>query len=251
MCVKNSTKESFIKKDYLNNQMTKEHAQIVKEHFETAYQNYDKLIKKLIPKYEQMHKLVVDSLDFPKNAKIKVLDLGIGTGHTSLMILKKFPNAEIHGHDIAENMLNQARVRLKKYSSRVKIFQGNISKAKFKEKYDAVVSVLCIHHLNAKEKKAQFKKIYNLLNRPGVFAIGDIVKFDTTEETKAKEEEWKEILLKNLGPKKAKYYFENYLEEDIPDSTNNQLKWLKNAGFNEVNCVFEHINYAVIHARKI
>src|SRR3989344_7586935 len=122
--------------------MDDKHSGLVKEHFEMKYYDYDKLIRNLIPKYEEMHKLVVENLVFPQNAKLKILDLGIGTGQTTQHILEKFPNAQIDGIDISKKMIEQGKIRLKKFFKRVNFTKSDIYDAKFTEKYDAVVAVL-------------------------------------------------------------------------------------------------------------
>ena len=230
--------------------MKKEHSELVKEHFELKYSDYDELIRNLIPRYEEMHKLVVDSLPSSKDAKLRILDLGIGTGQTALKTLEKFPNACIDGIDISRKMIEQGKERLKKYFSRVTFFESDITGFQFTKKYDAAIAVLCIHHLNSKQKQQFFSRVYRSLKEKGIFIIADIVKFDTEKETREKEQEWKKFLIKNLGEKEGNYWFENYQQEDLPDSTKNQLKWLEAAGFDDVTCIWEHINYAVIIAKK-
>ncbi len=100
--------------------MEENHPELVKEHFDKKYKEYDQLIRNLIPKYEEMHQLVVNLLNFPRDSKLKILDLGIGTGQTAEKMLQKFPNSRIDGYDISENMINQAKSRLKSLLSRVK-----------------------------------------------------------------------------------------------------------------------------------
>ena len=230
--------------------MTKKHSNLVKGHFDSEYKDYDKLIRKLIPNYDDMHKMVVDNLMFPRDSKLRILDLGIGTGETALHILEKFPNAKIDGIDISDKMMITAKNRLKEYKNQVKFLQGDITELNFDSGYDAVISVMCIHHLNPQEKKDLFKKIYNSLKKEGVFVIGDIIKFDTNKKTKERENEWKGFLKSNFSDKEARYWFANYEEEDLPDSTKNQLKWLKEAGFERARSLWEYMNYAVFLGRK-
>ncbi|MBU1199491.1 MAG: class I SAM-dependent methyltransferase [Nanoarchaeota archaeon] len=230
--------------------MKEEHSDLVKEHFEMKYYDYDKLIRNLIPKYEEMHNIVIDSFNLAPKEKARLLDLGIGSGETALLVLERFPNAKIEGYDIAKNMIEQAKVRLKNHSTKVLFHNKDISKSDFIGRYDCVFSVLCIHHLNSRQKKKLFQKMFKVLKENGVFVIGDIIKFDSAEETKQKEEKWKEFLIKNLGEKEGYYWFDNYKEEDLPNSVNEQIKWLKNAGFQEVECIWEYLNYAIILARK-
>jgi tRNA (cmo5U34)-methyltransferase len=230
--------------------MFNKHSKLVKEHFDKEYQEYDGLIRKLIPRYNEMHRLVIGSLNFPTNSKLKILDLGIGTGQTTLEVLQKFPNAQIDGVDLSEKMILQAKIRLKDHLDRARFFQEDILKVKLIHKYDAVISVLCIHHLDSKQKKEFFPKVFNCLKEGGIFVIADIIKFDSEKETKEKEQEWKNFLAENFEEKEANFWFENYKIEDLPDSTKSQLIWLKNSGFRETKSLWGYMNYAVFSGKK-
>lgn len=230
--------------------MAKEHSELVKEHFEMKYYDYDKLIQNLIPKYTEMHNLVVQLVDFPKENKLSILDLGVGTGQTALSLLQKFPNATLDGIDISPKMIEQAEIRLKNFLNRITFSEQDIKDLHINTSHDACVAVLSIHHLNENQKPKLFRKIFDNLSNNGVFVIGDIIKFNSEKETKEKEKEWRNFLIKNLGEKEGQYWFENYQEEDLPSSVSNQLEWLKQAGFKEVKCIWEYMNYAVFFGRK-
>ena len=233
--------------------MVEDHSELVKEHFTNRYHKnweYDDLIRKLIPKYEEMHFKVINLISFPKDKKINVLDLGIGSGQTALEILKKFPNSFIDGIDIAGDMIEKSKNRLKGYLDRVNFYNQDMKKFDFKKKYDLIVAVLSIHHLTFEEKQIFYRKLYQILNEGGILIVGDIIKFNSKEKTQKKEEEWKDFLINNLGKKEGKFWFDNYLEEDIPETIENQLKWMEESGFNEFNSVWEHINYGVFYGRK-
>ena len=118
------------------------------------------------------------------------------------------------------------------------------------KKYDLTAGVLSIHHLIAKDKKILYKKIYKTLNKDGLFIIGDLVLGDTKAETTKLESSWKKYLHKTFGKKEGEKWFDIYKEEDIPESINNQLKWLKQAGFKDHNCVWNKYNCAVIVGKK-
>jgi tRNA (cmo5U34)-methyltransferase len=230
--------------------MATEHSELVKEHFEMKYYDYDKLIQNLIPKYTKMHNLVVQLVDFSKENKLSILDLGVGTGQTALSLLQKFPNATLDGIDISPKMIEQAKTRLKNFLDRITFSEKDIKNLKISKLYDACVAVLSIHHLNENQKPKLFRKIFDNLKVDGMFVIGDIIKFDSEKVTNEKEEEWRNFLIKNLGEKEGQYWFENYQEEDLPSSVSNQLEWLKQAGFKEVKCIWEYMNYAVFFGRK-
>ncbi len=228
--------------------MEKTHSELVKKNFDLKYQDYDTLIRNLIPRYEEMHSLLVQNLK-NLNPKPRILDLGIGTGQTALQIMQKHPQATITGVDISQTMLDQAKLRLQQFLSQIQLIQEDIINYQPNQFFDAAVAVLCIHHLNANQKQEFFKKIYPTLHAGSSFIIADIIKFDSLEETQFHEQKWKKFLEQNLGEEKAEYWFENYKEEDLPDSVSNQIKWLEMAGF-KARCIWQYLNYALIVAQK-
>ena len=229
--------------------MNSSHAKLVKDHFNQKYKDYDTLIRKLIPKYEEMHHCVLDAVEV-KISDPQILDLGIGSGQTATGLLQKFPNAYITGVDFSEKMLAMARFSLVLHLDQAHLIKADIRDYTIAQNYDVCVGVLSIHHLYEEEKTTLFHRVYQYLNKGGVFVIGDIIKFDTDEETKEKEDLWKNFLIKNLGTQEGSYWFDNYLEEDIPSSVSTHLRLLKKAGFSDVTCVWNHLNYAVIKAQK-
>lgn len=230
--------------------MEKEHSDLVKEHFEAKYYDYDALIRKLIPNYAQMHQSIIDLVDV-KSEKPALLDLGIGTGETALHLLQKYPQATIDGFDISPRMIEQGKARLRDKLGQVRFTEQDIKNLDLGDhSYDAGVAVLSVHHLNGEQKQALFKKLFNHLKEGGIFVLGDIVKFDSDEETRAKEDEWRAFLVQNLGQEEGQYWFENYQEEDLPSSVNEQLQWLTDAGFSDARSTWEYMNYAVFFARK-
>ncbi len=59
----------------------------VKEHFESEAEQFDGIIRRLIPFYEEMVDAAVSALPFSADAPIRVLDLGCGTGTLGLRTL--------------------------------------------------------------------------------------------------------------------------------------------------------------------
>ena len=116
--------------------------------------------------------------------------------------------------------------------------------------YDACVAVLSVHHLNKPQKQILFSKIHQLLRTGGIFTLGDIVKFDTKLETELNEELWRKHLTNEFGEREGQYWFNNYQEEDLPDSLKKQSKWLLDSGFKNIEITWQHMNYGVISAVK-
>ena len=60
----------------------------IKAHCESEAQEFYAIIVKLIPYYLQMVRALTDALIFPEDAKIRVLDLGCGTGTIAAEIVR-------------------------------------------------------------------------------------------------------------------------------------------------------------------
>jgi tRNA (cmo5U34)-methyltransferase len=231
--------------------MNSEHSIIVKEHFNLRYTDYDNLIQKLIPNYKQMHKIAIGKiLQTKPGRRLAVLDLGVGTGQTALELLNKHPGSRIMGVDISPHMLSQSRLRLQSYSKRIELMEQDIANLKVQDKYDACVAILSVHHLDEQQKQQLFEKVWTLLKKNGIFVIADIVKFETKKETKHYEALWKKHLIRRLGRREGKYWYNNYLEEDLPSSVPAQLRWLKESGFQTSECLWHRLNYAVFCGRR-
>ena len=46
------------------------------------------------------------------------------------------------------------------------------------------------------------------------------------------------------------FWYQKHNEEDHPMSVEDQLEWLKNAGFSHTACHWRHWNFAIISGRK-
>ena len=147
----------------------------VKDHFEEEAKEFDRVILKLIPFYEEMIKALILSIPFKKEELIKVIDLGCGTGTIASKIKETFPNSRISCLDIAENMIKMAQIKLGE-NKKVVYHIGDFYSFDFDKKYDVVISSLALHHLAEDEDKKMFyQKIYNALTDRGVFYNADVV----------------------------------------------------------------------------
>jgi len=208
---------------------------------------YDIKIEKQIPKYREMREVIVSLLPFKKDASIRVLDLGIGTGNLSLKLLQKFSKADIVGVDKDKDMLKIALKKLRRLTSKIKLVRGNFGDFLPEGKYDAVVSLLSIHHLTDSQKRKLFKRIYQILKPKGIFANGDFV-ISHSKYVNRKSAKIEQAFMESQGMKEPGLLTrkgEVCAEDDIPTTVENQIKWLKEAGFNEVDCPWKYFSYAI------
>lgn len=223
----------------------------IKNHFEEEAEQYDGIIKRLIPYYHQMVEAVVLTLPFSNSSDIDVLDLGCGTGTVSRAVKDAYPNASLTCLDIAENMLQMARMKLADAAETVYI-KSDFYDFIFSKQYDAIVSSLALHHLATKDDKLDFyKKIYAGLKPGGVFVNADVVLASTDIHQQRYMEQWKNYMLKQVQIDEVENkWIPNYYAEDRPSSMADHIEMLKEAGFGTVDIIWKYYNFAVYMAIK-
>lgn len=173
-----------------------------------------------IPGYEELQEAVTVA-----TAGIRVervLELGTGTGETALRVRAGQPEAEWVGIDSSEAMLARARERLPDADLRLQRLEDDLPPGPF----DLVVSALAAHHLPAAGKRDLFSRVADVLRPGGRFVLGDVV-VPAAGKTGPIDIDW---------------------VMDLPDSVEDQLAWLREAGF-EAEASSVRVDLAVFLAR--
>ncbi len=222
--------------------------QRVKAHFEEDASDYDNHITHFVPYYREQNEMMMEMLPFEGTARIRGLDLGAGTGVLAEGILRKYPLAEVTVFDLADNMLDAARERLKKFENRVAFQKGDFSKDDFGIGYDLILSGLSIHHLEDRHKQDLYRRIYLALRPGGLFLNRDVIRGATERLDVNYIRLWR-AYIRSMGEDDAAC-MERYHAEDCPASVEDQLEWLRKAGFVDVGCHWQRINYAIFGGHK-
>ena len=130
---------------------------------------YDPLLKWVMREETFKRKLVQQANIQPK---MKVLDLGCGTGTLTLMLKRAHPSAEVTGMDGDPQVLDIAREKSR--STNIQWDEGLASSLPYPDTtFDRVVTSLVIHHLVTDDKRRAFKEIYRVLKPHGELHILD------------------------------------------------------------------------------
>ncbi|MBN1813929.1 MAG: class I SAM-dependent methyltransferase [Anaerolineae bacterium] len=223
----------------------------IKQHFEEEAKEYNGIILKLIPHYPQMLDALVSAIPFNRLAPIRVIDLGCGTGTISQRMVAAFPNAHVTCLDLAENMVEMARVKLAQHPH-ARYLVGDLNTFTFDAEVDVAVSSLALHHLvTDADKHGFYHKIYNTLAPDGVFYNADVVlgSSDTLQATYMQK--WQAFMLQNVSHDEMENtWLPKYYDEDCPAKLTDHLAWLAEVGFADVDVVWKYYNYAVYGGRK-
>lgn len=220
----------------------------VKTKFDQAAQQYDQQRKLLIPCFDDFYETAVRWTQ-TTSGRPRILDLGAGTGLLSAGILHKFPNVQLTLIDLSEKMLETARQRFAE-NNEIEYIVADYSQYPFDGQYDAIVSSLSIHHLSHQEKKSLFHKIYGLLKDGGVFVNADQAMGDTPYIDLCYKQQWEAWIRSDGLSNEAVEAAIDRRKLDINAKLEEQIDWLKEAGFTDVDCVYKYNDFAVFHARK-
>lgn len=173
--------------------------------------------------------------------KIRVLDIGIGTGLELTGIFEKAPNAIITGVDISTKMLDRLKEKYAEHLKQITLVNKSYLTLPFgKVAYDYIISVMTLHHLLPNVKCRLYERIRKALRNTGKYIEGDYI-VNTDEENRIMRE-YKEWVKVNKSIK------EGSLHIDIPLSLETQRHLLARAGFSEVEVIRQRDKDVVYYA---
>jgi SAM-dependent methyltransferase len=159
--------------------------------------------------------LLADTIPFSKQLPIRILDLGAGYGALTQFLLNRFPKATAVCQDGSKEMATLGAERMRNLSGRFEYILCDFARAGWSEKlkgsFEAVVSSIAIHNVREPEI---IKRIYEDAF-PLVKAGGCFLNFD-----------------RHRPP--------------IED----QMQWLREAGFKDVKCFWQDESRAVFGGFK-
>jgi tRNA (cmo5U34)-methyltransferase len=169
----------------------------------------------------------------------RILDLGTGNGRLTRVLLDAYPGSTAVCVDLSHDMLRAAAdqfagnpaVTLAQHDFSDELaFSGAAGRP-----FDAVVSSLAIHHVSDDRKTALFGEVAQLLAPGGIFANLDVV----ASPTPALHDRWRE----EMG-----------VRDDASDrlrDVESQLRWLREVGFGDVDCIWKWRSLALMRGQLL
>ena len=95
----------------------------------------------------------------------KIIDLGCGTGSTTIMLKQAFPNAQVIGLDLSPQMLVMAEYKAKESDLDIKWVHGLAEQTDFaNEEFDVVTASLLLHETPPHISQAILQECFRLLS---------------------------------------------------------------------------------------
>ena len=104
---------------------------------------------------------------YPGFKPARILDMGCAVGHSTVPYAQGWPEAEVHGIDVAAPMLRYAHARAESLGAKIHYSQQNAEKMDFEDaSFDLIVSHILLHETSEKAIRRVISECHRLL-RPG------------------------------------------------------------------------------------
>lgn len=176
-------------------------------------------------------------LEFIPPAARRILDLGTGDGRLLALVRGVHPETDAVALDFSPSMLAAAGKRFDG-NARVQVIEHNMdSPLPDLGKFDVVISSFAIHHLEHERKRALYREVYMRLNAGGVFA--------NLEHVASPTPRLHQEFLERIG-----FTVETEDPSNKLLNLETQLGWLREIGFNDVDCHWKWRELALLAGRR-
>ncbi|OPY78691.1 MAG: tRNA (cmo5U34)-methyltransferase [Syntrophorhabdus sp. PtaU1.Bin153] len=191
----------------------------------------------------------------------RILDLGCGDGILGRTLLDEFPTVRMIFTDFSEPMLDKLRGKIGT-DERATIINIDFTTSawtkgvELQRPFDIIVSGFAIHHQSDERKRELYAEIFGLLNEGGLFLNLDQVSSASPSISQIFDcfflDHIQRFLidfgLNEMSKIEEAYYQDK--KENIPAPVEAQCQWLRDLGFQEVDCFFKTFELALFGGRK-
>ena len=196
-----------------------------------------------------------------------IVEICCGEGLLAEALARRFPDATIHALDGSDTMRASTGAKLSALGARHVTAKMDIAEKgwrRFDEPVHAFVSSLAVHHLDGPGKAQLFKDLTEDLAPGGVIVICDLAEAQNEEGRKLWERHWDEGVAERSmeldGNDKMRDFFRedgwNYYTApdadpvDMPSPLFDQLRWMAEAGLEQVDVHWLRAGHAIFSGRK-
>ncbi len=183
---------------------------------------------------------------FPKGPTeaFRYADLGAGAGHLDELILDRFAGAQAVLVDGSQPMLEHAQQRLARFDGRAQYVQADLSDPGWVERvqgpFDAVVAARAVHHVGSADRVREFfDETLGILAPGGLFINLDYVQLAGPA--------FQQLGTWVGGDPDAGFQIASPHME-LPSTVEEQLVWLREAGFAAAECVYREFQTVIVAA---
>jgi tRNA (cmo5U34)-methyltransferase len=228
-------------------------------------ESYLKRVRKGVPLAEAQIDVMMRVIEGRGHPVETFLDLGCGDGILAATILSEYPEASGVLVDFSTPMIQAALRNLKEYSHALHFTTVDYSEPSWfdmvaaRGPFDVVVSGYSIHHQPDAKKQQIYADIFDLLKPGGVFVNMEHVA-SSTPWVEARHDDFfiDSLWASQVGGEDAKprseiaaaYHSREDKAANLLTPVERQCVWLRQIGFQDVDCYFKAFELAVFGGRR-
>ncbi len=224
----------------------------------------------IVPSRAEQTSALLQLIPAEANEEFIAVELAAGEGALAEAILESFPHCHYIALDGSETMRTRMQQRLARFNERLEIHSFDLGEATWRaelpEQVRCVLSSLCIHHLNHSGKRQLFHDMFHHLEPHGALLLADIIlpanqrvaNFFAQQYDKIVREQSLELRgdlsgYEDFQQQTWNYFRYDYGKPDLydqPSLLSDQLRWLEEVCFRQVDCYWMRAGHAVYGGYK-
>jgi tRNA (cmo5U34)-methyltransferase len=197
--------------------------------------------------------MVLRMIPHPIDAPTRILDIGAGYGALAAAVLHDRPNAIAVCLDASDAMLRLGQERNADLMDRISFIQASLEGPAWVSavdgNFDVVISARALHHFTENQRRRYiFKEVFSLLGSGGCFINADNVRAPTNSLNeryrRARDEYLDRYVRQSTGGASSLAEARAAMPSTYHGPHNNgyleeELAWLREAGFDDVDCFWK------------
>lgn len=224
----------------------------------------------LVPTRAEQIKILLHLIPAKVDEQCTLVELGAGEGLLAEAMLEHFPRCHYIALDGSESMRTRMQQRLARFSERLEIrpfeLEQSAWRAELPEQVRCVQSSLCVHHLNAADKRLLFRDMFKHLEPGGALLLADLVLPANRQIADLFADQYDAIVreqslqlrgdlsgFEDFQQQKWNYFRYDYGKTDIydkPAPLADQLRWLQEVRFSVADCYWMRAGHAIYGGYK-
>ncbi len=224
-----------------------------------------KLAEVFVPARTEQITTLLQLLPARMDEAFTMVELAAGEGILARAFLEHFPQCHYIALDGSQAMRERMTRTLAHFGSRLEVLPFELVEQAWREQLPqplrAVVSSLCVHHLASEGKQQLFTDMAQRLEAGGTLLLADIMEPATLQVATLYAQQYDELVhqqsislrgsldgfeqFQRLRWNYFRYDYGDPTSGDQPSTLSDQLRWLSEAGFSQVDCFWLRAGHAI------
>lgn len=218
-----------------------------------------------VPAREEQISTLLQLIPASADEDFTVVELASGEGKLIEAILERFPRCHALALDGSATMRERVQQRLSRFQHRLEVRPFELSEPAWRDELPGgircVLSSLCVHHLNGSGKRQLFRDMLKHLVPGGALLLADIIQPADQHIAAFFAQQYDEIVREQSRGRRGdlsgfeeferqqwNYFRYDYGKPDLydqPSLLSEQLRWLQEVNFRQVDCYWMRAGHAI------